>query len=183
MRIALRPALVGVVITAATAVAGCSGNVPSLPNVAELTGKTSQTPIIGSPTEVYEHIARGALTCWFGSSGPLKADYVYHAEAEPAGKGGKAEIVIHERDRMSANPKGVRAYRIAIAPDEGATTLLFENLKMPEPMAKSMEADARRWSAGSIGCTDMQSGGWSESTPTPLPPAKEGKTKRTSKGD
>lgn len=183
MRIAPRSAVIAIVLGAATCAGGCSGNVPSLPNVADLTGNISQAPIVGSPTEVYERIARGALACWFGSSGPLKTNYVYHAEAEPPGKGGKAEIVIHERDRMSANPKGVRAYRIAIAPDGGTTTLLFENLKMPDPMAKSMEADARRWSAGAIGCTDMQSGGWSESTPAPPSPAKEGTKKRTSQGN
>ena len=66
---------------------------------------------------------------------------------------------------LSDNPKGPRAYRIAITPDGEATTLLFENLKLPEPMAKSMEADARRWGAGAFGCADMEAGGWSENKP------------------
>jgi hypothetical protein len=87
------------------------------------------------------------LGCWFGSAGPLKADYVYHAEADPPGKGGKAEISIHERNRLSDNPKGLRAYRIGIALEGDSTALTFENVKMPEAMAKSMEADARRWKA------------------------------------
>ena len=57
-----------------------------------------------------------------------------HAEAEPAGKGGKAEIVIHERDRRPMeNPKGLRAYRVTITPEDGQTTLVFENLNLPNP--------------------------------------------------
>ena len=119
----------------------------------------TEAPIVGSPTEVYERVARGAMSCWFGTNGPLKANYVYHAEAEPAGKGGKAEIVIHERDRRpTENPKGIRAYRVAITPDDGQTTLVFENLKLPEPVAKAMEADARRWGTGALGCADMDAG-------------------------
>lgn len=180
-------ALVSLTALPALMVGGCTGNgpPPSLPSIHELTGAISETPIVGSPTEVYERIARGVLACWFGSSGPLKADYVYHAEAEPPSKGGKAEIIIHERDRLSANPKGVRAYRVAIASEKEATTLAFENLKMPEAMAKGMEADARRWGEGAFGCSEAQTGGWSGDADTPLPPASpaKGKSKHPPKGD
>ena len=142
----LRPALTGLAALFSLLVGGCSGNAPSLPALPQLTGTVTEAPIVGSPTEVYERVARGAMSCWFGTNGPLKADYVYHAEAEPAGKGGKAEIVIHERDRRpTENPKGLRAYRVAITPEDGQTTLVFENLKLPEPIARAMEADARRW--------------------------------------
>jgi hypothetical protein len=124
------------------------------------------------------------MSCWFGTNGPLKANYVYHAEAEPAGKGGKAEIVIHERDRrLTENPKGIRAYRVAITPEDGQTTLVFENLKLPDPVAKAMEADARRWGTGALGCADKDRGGWSEnkSDATELP--KDGKKKSRPKKD
>ena len=155
----LRPALIGPAALLSLLVGGCSGNTPSLPALPQLTGTVTEAPIVGSPTEVYERVARGAMSCWFGTNGPLKANYVYHAEAEPAGKGGKAEIVIHERDRRpTENPKGIRAYRVAITPEDGQTTLVFENLKLPEPVAKAMEADARRWGTGALGCTDMDAG-------------------------
>src|SRR5262245_39113927 len=109
----LRTALLSLATSPSLIFGGCSGvNPPSLPSLPQLTGTVTEAPIVGSPTEVYERIARGALACWFGASGPLKANYIYHAEAEPPGKGGKAEIVIHERDRISDNPKGPRAYRI-----------------------------------------------------------------------
>jgi hypothetical protein len=164
-------------------VGGCSGiNPPSLPSLPQLTGTVTEAPIVGSPTEVYERVARGALTCWFGAAGPLKANYIYHAEAEPPGKGGKAEIIIHERDRVSDNPKGLKAYRIAIMPEDETTTLLFENLKLPEAMAKSMEADARRWGAGAFGCADMEAGGWAENTPAAEPASADAK-KRPPKKD
>jgi hypothetical protein len=160
---------------------GC--NAPSLPSLPQLTGTVTQAPIVGASTEVYERIARGILACWFGTSGPLKIGYVYHADAEPAGKGGNAEIIIHERDRMSDNPKGVRAYRIAITPDGETTTLLFENYKLPEPMANSIEADARRWGAGAFGCADMEAGGWSENKPEAPVPSNDGKKRRHPKKD
>lgn len=184
MRNRLRATVAVFSALAALAGGGCSGNGPSLPSLPELTGALSEATIVGSPTEVYERIARGALSCWFGTSGPLKADYVYHAEADPPGKGGKAEISIHERNRLSDNPKGQRAYRVAIELEKESTALTFENIKMPEAMAASMEADARRWGSGEIGCTTAQSGGWSENTPPPAPPLPtEGKKKRAPKSN
>jgi hypothetical protein len=173
----LRPAPLSLALVSLLA-GGCSGpNGPSLPSLADITGTITEAPIVGSSTEVYERIARGALTCWFGTAGPLKANYVYHAEADPPGKGGKAEIAIHERERTADNPKGPRAYRIAIAPENEQTTLLFENLKLPEPMAGAMEKDARRWGSGAIGCAEMEAGGWAEDKPASPAPATPGKAK------
>jgi hypothetical protein len=183
MQNTLRPALFGFAAVILAATNGCSGTGSSLPSLPELTGSVSEAPIVGSPTEVYERIARGALTCWFGTSGPLKADYVYHAEADPPGKGGNAEIIIHERDRTSTNPKGPRAYRVAITPEKESTTLLFENLKLPEARAMALEADARRWGAGAFGCAPTQTEGWSENAPAPPPLPQEGKKKHSSKSN
>jgi hypothetical protein len=180
----LRPAFIGTAAAVGLFGAGCSGSTPlSLPSLPQLPGTVTEAPIVGSSTEVYERIARGALSCWFGAAGPLKANYIYHADAEPAGKGGKAEIVVHERDRVSDNPKGLKAYRIAITPDGEATTLLFENLKLPEPLANSMETDARRWGAGAIGCAPVDAGGWSENKPTPPQPPGNGPKKSHPKKD
>lgn len=166
------------------AVGGCSGNGPTLPSLPELTGSLTEASIVGSPTEVYERIARGALSCWFGTAGPLKAEYVYHAEADPPGKGGKAEISIHERNRIYDTPKGARVYRIAIAAESDTTTLSFENLKLPDPLAAKMEADARRWGSGAIGCAEAQAGGWSENAPAPPShPPTDGKKKRAAKSN
>lgn len=128
---------------------------PTLPSLPEIAAALSleDDEVVGSPTEVYARVARGALSCWFGAAGPLKANYIYHAEAEPASKGGKSEIVIHERDRTSENPKGLRAFRVAIAPKDATANVAIENLTMPEPLANSMDEDVRRWAAGAIGCT------------------------------
>jgi hypothetical protein len=178
----LRSARISLAALSGLLAGGCSGTSP-LPSLPELTGTVSEAPIVGSPTEVYERIARGALACWFGTAGPLKANYVYHAEAEPAAKGGKAEIIVHERNRSSGNQKGERAYRIAISPEGEQTTLVVENLKLPEPMAASMEADARRWGAGAFGCADMEAGGWSPNTPPPPESAADSKKKRHPKKD
>ena len=79
--------------------------------------------MVGAPTEVYARVARGAMACWFGTSGPLKANYIYHAEAEPAAQGGKAEIVIHERDRTIDNPQRCAGFHVGITKDGEATLL------------------------------------------------------------
>ena len=138
----------------------------SLPS--ELTGTVSEAPVVGAPTEVYARVARGAMACWFGTSGPLKAGYVYHAEAEPAAQGGKAEIIIHERDRTIDNPKGCEGLSASLSPRRARPPpWLVENMKLPEPLAKSMEADVRRWGAGSIGCAagDKGEAGWEPQAP------------------
>jgi len=153
---------------AALVTGGCSGaGQPSLPSLPQLTGTITEAPFVGSPTEVYERVARGALACWFGTAGPLKIGYVYHADADPPGKGGRAEIVIHERDRQSETPKGLKAYRIVITPEGEGTTLMTENLKLTEARAASMETDARRWAAGAFGCAAAESGGWSSNDAAP----------------
>jgi hypothetical protein len=108
--------------------------------------------VVGSPTEVYTRIARGVLTCWFGASGPLKAGYIYHADAEPASRGGNSEIKILTRDPAAADPRSVRAYRIAIAPADGRTRVEIENVRLPEPLAARLKEDVERWSGDEEGC-------------------------------
>jgi hypothetical protein len=155
--------------------AGCSGSggpsLPSLPQIAEALSLT-EAPVVGPPTEVYARIARGVMACWFGTSGPLKPNYIYHAEAEPASQGGKAEILIHERDRKTETQRGLRAFRVAITPQGESTRLAVENLAMAEPLATSMQDDVRRWASGAIGCTRAE-GDWAPlkpSAPSPSPP-------------
>lgn len=114
----MQPATVGARAILAVAVAGlmlggCAGSAldtsmlgpttaalklpeaPSLPSI-ELP-KAHERPV-GTPTEVYERVGRGAVTCWFGKSGPLKGTHVYEATADSPHKGGQAEITIRERE-------------------------------------------------------------------------------------
>jgi len=141
---------------------GCTG--AALPPLPDITGNLFKSDVIGAPTEVYARVARGAMACWFGKDGPLKANYIYHAEAQPPTRGGKALIVIHERDPTSENPRGLRAFRVSIAPSGEVSSLAIDNLKLPEPLAKSMEADVRRWAAGAIGCEEAE-GEWGPQRP------------------
>lgn len=108
--------------------------------------------VVGTPTEVYTRIARGVLTCWFGAAGPLKTEYIYHADAEPASKGGNSEIKILTRDAEAADPRSIRAYRIAIAPAEGKTKVEIENVRLPELLAARLKQDVERWSGDEEGC-------------------------------
>lgn len=150
---------------AALVAGGCetASPLPALPDIAEALS-LNDDEVVGSPTEVYMRIARGAMACWFGSSGPLKLNYVYHAEAQPAAKGGKSEIVIHERDRKSDNQKGLRAFRVQIKPSGESADVAVENLKLEGALATEMEADVRRWASGAIGCKPPD-GEWSPEAP------------------
>ncbi|MEW5965097.1 MAG: hypothetical protein AB1749_16235 [Pseudomonadota bacterium] len=161
------------VVLAAAAIAACSNSletaslaklqVPELPKI-ELPEATP--PVVGTPTEVYTRIARGALSCWFGANGPLKATHIFHAEAEPPHKGGRAQIVIHEKDLTAPSPRGLKAYRVQIAPDGERTTIAVENLKLAKPLGDAMEQDVRRWGVGEIGCREAAPA-WTAAAPAP----------------
>jgi hypothetical protein len=180
-----RPSLIcaGTVAAAGLAAGGCTNAsppvLPTLPDIASALS-LNQNEVVGSPTAVYSRVARGAMSCWFGPGGPLKADYIYHAQADPASKGGKSEIIIHVRDRQSQNQKGLRAFRVVIGPKNETATVDVEILKLPGPLAHSMETDVRRWAAGAIGCRQSKEQ-WS---PRPPEPHEQPKTRpsRTHKG-
>jgi hypothetical protein len=152
---------------------------PSLPSLPVF---KAEDPVLGSPTELYTRIARGAMECWFAAKGPLKGRYVYHADADPASQGGKAEIVIHAIDPTSPNPRGLRAFRISIIPSGEKAKLEIENLKLPEGLAASMTGDIHRWAAAGVGCDDGATAGWaprnSAAETAAATPAKEARGKR-----
>jgi hypothetical protein len=141
--------------------AGCAGDAPTLPSVGAAPELVAIKPAVapadgprpvGAPTEIYTRVARGILTCWFGATGPLKPAYIYHADAEPPSKGGGAVIGIHTRDRTEADPRSIRAWKLAIIPAPEGTTVEIENLRLPAVYAEALERDARRWAAGEEGC-------------------------------
>ena len=159
-------AVLSATLLGATLLTGCAAGVgsgpdfslPDMPKMPDMAAVASiaapgEPDPQGSATELYTRIARGAVACWFAANGPLKTGYIYHAEADAPSRGGKAEITIHERDATQPNPRGPKAYHIAIEPkDEANAVIKPENLKMPEPMAVSMKADIDRWSRGEHGC-------------------------------
>ncbi len=120
-----------------------------LPSLPALTG----SKIVGTPTELYTRIAHGAVTCWFGASGPLKGQHMYHADAEPESKGGAAEITIFVKDASAGpDPKALKAFQIGIRPTGGTPELGVENFKIAEPLATRMRDDVTRWAADEEGC-------------------------------
>jgi hypothetical protein len=162
------------------AVGGCSGT-PTLPTLgipapeeapradggvpsttAALQGALLPEDLVaGTPTEIYTRVARGVLTCWFGAAGPLKAAYIYHAEAAPASKGGASEIKIMTRDTAVDDPRALRAYRIVFAPSDDKTRIELENVRIPEPLAARLKLDVKRWSRDEPGCESAVTAGWS----------------------
>lgn len=182
-----RPSRMVPVLLAVAALAGCAGNAPqlqslSVPPASETlssagvasspanNGEAPGIPVpgaVGSATDIYSHIARGAMACWFAVNGPLKKDYIFHATADAPSRGGKAEIVIHRRDPTQPNPRGIKAYIAEIQPTgEASATITVENRKMPDAYAAAMTDDISRWSKGEQGCTDPSTAaGWA---PAPL---------------
>ena len=162
----------------AAVLAGCAGSglgLPALPKPEEIAAEQNKPEptglqsimiptnhVVGTPTEVYTRLARGVLTCWFGADGPLKAAYIYHAQADPASKGGKAQIRIMTRDHEASDPRALRAYLIAISPGEGWTKVEVENRRLPEPLAVRLKDDVGRWARAEDGCGEGPvTAGWS----------------------
>jgi hypothetical protein len=153
---------------------------PAFPSISALTTGASQP--VGSATEVYTRVARGALTCWFGASGPLKGPYIYHADAEPPSKGGRAEIVIRTRDKDAADPRSLKAFRVGIQPGGAGTQIEVENVKITEPLATRLKADVERWAADQEGCGEAPiTAGWAAAPAAPVVAAKAGTKKVSAK--
>ena len=126
---------------------------------------------VGSPTELYIRIGRGAGVCWFGTHGTLKTTHIFHAEAEPASRGGRSEIIIHEKDLSMPNPRGARAFRVQIVPAGDSAALDIENLRFAPAIGHTMIADVRRWARNDLTCTSTsQMKGWDAKTGAPDQP-------------
>lgn len=158
---------------------------PSAPGAAQQTGNViDQTGGQGgSATDIYSRVASGAMKCWFAVGGPLKTDYVYHATAAPASRGGKAQIVIHRRDPTQPNPRGAKAYLVDIDPTgEASATVKTENLKMTDAFATAMTSDITRWTKGEEGCAHSSAvAGWTPAAPQPVAEAAPAKAKAAKK--
>jgi hypothetical protein len=163
---------------AAAILSACAGagqqaqplSLPKLPSVGSISEAipAAMGQPVGSATDIYARIAQGAMGCWFGANGPLKKDYIFHASADAPSRGGKAQIVIHQRDPTQPNPRGAKAYQINIDPTgESSATIKTENLRMTGAFATAMTQDVGRWSKGDQGCSENSTVvGW-----VPAPPA------------
>ncbi len=134
-------------------------------------------PAVGTPTAVYTRVARGALLCWFGGNGLLKSKYIYHADAEPPSKGGRAEIGIHTREvrEEGGSPRGNRVYHISIVPVSDRAEMTAENFGLPDTIAQQLQEDAQRWAASEdeVACRDEAiAQGWDPKAPA-APPVKK----------
>lgn len=108
----------------------------------------------GTSTEIYERVARGALTCWLGASGPLKNTHVFHAVSQPARKGGLSQIVLSEKAENTKSKRGAQAARITIQPSGSTAAVSFENVRLRDTLADRFNADVHRWAADNEGCLD-----------------------------
>ena len=152
---------------AALSLAGCANAMPLQLNAGMPASASSN-----SITEVYSRIARGAMTCWFGSGGPLKPTHIFFADVAPPSSGGAAEIVIHERDLTQPSPWGRRAFRVMLRTVDGSTTVEIENLAMPDDVAGRMRDDVLQWRDDKTSCQVRDAAG-SRAAPLPARPWRE----------
>ena len=160
MSIRRRTGLVAAAVLATT-VTGCSGNPAKLQELTAslAAGEPAIGPSSDPPVEVYSRVARGALKCWFGPDGSLKATHVFHARVDPPSAGGAAEIAVHTREAGS-NHGVLRAYGILIRPAGEGSAIEIQNVRFPDRDAELMRADVAHWIAGKEGCAIVGTGGW-----------------------
>lgn len=131
---------------------GATGALSAIPAAAKSLVPTAIKQPVGSATEVYTRVARGALTCWLGPYGSLKKTHLFQAEAQPRSEGGAAQIAIHERIQGSPNQPGRKVFKIDIAPVGEKASVTAENLGLPQKQGDAMRADVERWAAADEGC-------------------------------
>jgi hypothetical protein len=209
--LSLRPSSMAFLLVAA-ALTGCAGNVPELPSLTGTSSTQEAAPAsargevasamatspagseeprgipipgaIGSATDIYSHIATGAMACWFTASGPLKKEYIFHATADAPSRGGKAEVVVHVRDPSASNPRGPKAYVVEISPKgEAAADVRVENRKMPASLATAMNDDIALWSKGEKGCALVKAVAAATAPPADAPAAKKAAAGHTKQGE
>jgi hypothetical protein len=189
-------AIVAALISAA-GVGGCSqSGLPSLPSGTQSSITPTQletgavaapatpapevvTIAAGTPTDIYARVASGALRCWFGANGPLKATHIFNAEAAPPSDGGVAEIVVHERDLTSRDQRGTRAFRVAFVGRGGNVEVGISPLKLGPPMSELMVRDVETWAQGGSGCNARALSPPVEVAAPPGNPAKSKATQNT----
>lgn len=121
-------------------------------------------------------VARGALGCWFAANGPLKATHVFHADAAPPSRGGRAEIVLHERDASLSDQRGARAFRVGFESNAAGVRVNVAVIKLASALAELMVRDVEVWAKGGAGC---QAQAFSPpQAAAPLQPAAKTKTSR-----
>jgi len=136
----------------------------------------SETTVLaqGTATEVYALVARGALRCWFGADGPLKATHIFNADAASPAQGGAAEIVVHERDPTARDPRGNRALRVTFLGEVTGVRVGITPIKVPDALAQPMVRDVETWARGGEGCQARAASPPQAMVPAPplQPPAK-----------
>jgi hypothetical protein len=137
-----------VLLNGTAMVAGCSGG-PALPAL-KLSSEASVLPI--STAEAYTRIARGAMSCWFGTRGRLARSHLFHADADPPARGGAVEITIHERAFDQPKPLGYKAFRVSLKKGAEHTHIEVENLRLPDAVAQPMRSEVFAWAGGANGC-------------------------------
>jgi hypothetical protein len=164
-----------------TLLSGCGGGAPSLTSLG--TAALGPLPPADSvladraPTFVYSAIAQKALICWVGPKGPLKPTHIFHADAASPTTGGKAEIVLHERDLTQKHPWGPRAFRIELTSEGGDTNtrIAMQNIKLKRDMADALRADVIAWAGGKESC---QAQVVQPPPPEPVAPVAKSKSKK-----
>jgi hypothetical protein len=135
---------------------GLPAGLPTLPSVGAA-GELSQLP--HPSAEVYARIARGANRCWFGGQGRIAKTHLLHADADPSAKGGRVDMVVHERAVDQPKPWGYKAFRVVITESAGlgdasgsTSSIEVENTRFADAEARRMRAEVFQWASGDEGC-------------------------------
>lgn len=145
------------------------------PSAAVMTQSGSTPTVDGSTIAVYDLIAKGALTCWFGPGAPLKGSHIFHADVPSPTEKRDVDVTVHERDTTGQpNPRGTRAFRINLSAESDTRTRVVMQIgKLPADLAGAMEKDVVGWVHGRQGCEAQV-----VRPPPPLPATPPAKVKK-----
>ena len=164
---------------------GCStgptkSTLPSLPNApTELLAPSSNANIVtGTPSEIYQRIARQASKCWFGPFGSVHDRFMMSADVPPPTSSAPVTMAIHRRIAKSKKPWGPTLLRVQFS-GTTSTTVSFQNLGLKPPIRSRMTQGVLHWANGKQTCPPLQDPA-SRQPPAPQPKQSTlpGRTKR-----
>lgn len=153
---------------------------PQTPAPSGVLTPSGSTPTVdGTTISIYNLIAKGALTCWFGPGAPLKGTHIFHADVPSPTEKRDVDVTLHERDTTGQpNPRGTRAFRITLSAEADTRTRVVMQIgKLPADLATAMEKDVVAWAHGRESCEAQVV----RPPPPPAPPEPPAKKQKRSK--
>jgi len=140
----LRVLKVGLILGAALLTQACSSSLDRMP-VQE--ASEAQRLVFGAPQSVRTQFASQIGACWFGGTGPLKADYTFTMpEADDPSEPALIRIFRTASEREEV-------FQVQFYPRNDNTVVATRNFELAEDLAKELETSVELWLLDPAQCT------------------------------